>query len=151
MRIVCDTDILSTFARIHELRILSRLFESIIIPQSVSLELKLGRIKLSGLRVHTAKLTQEELRALGKADSRLGREERECLVVAKSKHLPIASNEKVVQAVCAKEGVAYFSVPRILRHAIHKKVVSRQRAKEIVRLIELEENTTIKNKEEIFK
>ncbi len=151
MKIVCDTDILSTFARIRRLDIMRKLFDGIVITQSVTSELKRGRINLSGLHVHTVKLSQEELQALGKADSRLGKGERECFVVAKSRHLPIASNEKLVQAICAKEGVGYFSLTRILRHAIRKRVVSRQKAREIVRLIQIEENTIIKNKEEIFK
>jgi len=151
MRIVCDTDILSTFARIHKLGILKRLFDGIIIPPSVASELKIGKIMFTGFKIRSVSLNKNELKTLAQSDPRLGRGEKECIAVARARHLPLASNDRIVHELCTQEDISYFSLPRILRHAIHRKVISRKAAKEIVTLIETEENTTIKNKEEIFR
>ncbi len=44
MRVVGDTDILSTFARIKRLDVLKKLFEEVVIPNSVKQELVQGKI-----------------------------------------------------------------------------------------------------------
>ena len=45
----------------------------------------------------------------------------------------------------------YLSLTDLLRFAILKNVITREEARKLIKLIEQEENTTIKNKEEIFK
>lgn len=95
MKVVADTDVLSTFARIHRLDILKKLFEQVIISQGVLSELKRGEIEITNVNVHIVKLTKEELKDLRKTDVRLGRGERECFVIAKNRGFPLATNEKV--------------------------------------------------------
>jgi len=85
MRTVADTDVLSTFARIHRLDILKKLFEQIIITPSVKSELNKGKIEIRALNPIIARLTREELKELRKTDIRLDKGERECIVVAKSR------------------------------------------------------------------
>lgn len=151
MRVVADTDILSTFARIKRLDVLKKLFEEVVIPHSVKQELAQGKIDLRQLKPTLIRLTKQELKELRKVDPRLGKGERECFVVAKNRNMPLASNEKIVSSLCRKEDVGCFSLPRILRLAILEGLITREEAKHIVKLIEMEENTNIKNKEEIFK
>jgi hypothetical protein len=45
----------------------------------------------------------------------------------------------------------HFTLPRILRFGILKETATREGTRELVKLIEREERTMIKNKEEIFK
>jgi predicted nucleic acid-binding protein len=151
LKVVSDTDLLSTFSRIDRLDILSSIYNSILVPPSVALELKRGEIKLSGKNFSTVDLTREEIMLLGKMDSRLGRGERECLSVAKFRKLPLASNDRVVHQVCKKEKLDYFNLQRLLRFAILREVLSLREARDIVRAVELNERTLIKNQREIFK
>jgi predicted nucleic acid-binding protein len=87
------------FARINRFDVLNLLFEEVIIPQSVILELGRAEIRISGLKHKLARLTREELVALKDTDTRLGMGERECLVIAKQRGVPLASNDKTVHAL----------------------------------------------------
>ncbi|MBI2938541.1 MAG: hypothetical protein HYY22_10070 [Thaumarchaeota archaeon] len=150
MKIVADTDILSIFAKIDRLDILKKLFTSILITQAVQSELKKGNINIKPLNPTLTVLKKEELKALKGSGARLGMGERECFTVAKNRDIPLTSNEKIVHALCKKDGVSYLTLPRILRLAILGEVISREEAKQIIKLIENEENTVIKGKDEIF-
>ncbi len=151
MRIVADTDILSIFGKINRLDILQKLFDQVIVPQSVQSELNKGGIDIKALNPAQTRLTKEELKALNKTDVRLGRGERECFVIAKNRGVPLASNEKIVHLLCKKESIGCFTLPRILRLAVLDGMVTREEAKQLVELIEQEENTVIKGKDEIFR
>ena len=151
MKIVADADILSIFAKIKRLDILDRLFKEIIIPLSVRSELMKGEINVRGIASTAVKLTRDELRNLRGAYPNIGRGERECLVISKSRGILLASNDRVVNSLCRTEGIEYFSLTDLLRFAILRKVITREEARELIKLIEREENTTIKNREEIFK
>jgi len=151
MKVVLDTDILSTFARINRLDVLNRLFDKVIVPPSVISELRKAEIKFGSLDSEVARLTRNELLTLKGMDARLGRGERECLAIAKHRNFPLASNDRIVHSICEKEGVGYFDLPRLLRFAILKKVVAREEAMQLVNLIEHEERTVIVRKGEIFK
>ncbi len=149
MKIVADTDILSIFAKVRRSDILKKLFEQIIVPQAVVSELKKGKIEITNL--HVVRLTREELKELRKTDFRLGKGERECFVIAHNRNMPLATNEKIVHSLCKQHGIDYFTLPRLLRFAISDNVISREEVRRLVRLIELEEGTKIKAKDEIFK
>ena len=151
MKVVLDTDILSTFARVKRLDVLNRLFEKAILPASVMSELKRAEIRIGDLHSEVAKLTRDELLALKGMDVRLGRGERECLAIAEHRDFLMASNDRIVHSICEKEGVDYLNLPRLVRFAILKKVVSREEAKHLINLIEHEENTIIVGKDQIFK
>ncbi|HEY4672990.1 MAG TPA: hypothetical protein VIH03_02375 [Nitrososphaerales archaeon] len=151
MKIVADADILSIFAKIKRLDILDKLFKEIIIPQSVRFELMKGEIDVGSIAPSIVKLTRDELRNLRGAYPKIGRGERECIVISKSRGIPLASNDRVVNSSCRTEGKEYLSLTDLLRFAILKNVITREEARKLIKLIEQEENTTIKNKEEIFK
>ena len=151
MKIVADTDILSTFARIKRLDILNNMFDTVLIPPSVRFELNRGGIDIRKLNHVFLTLQKDELKELGKAHSGLDKGEKECYVIAKRRGLPLASNETIVSRLCKKENIGYLSVPRILRFAISENFITRYEAKRLVNEIENEEHTVIKNKEEIFK
>jgi predicted nucleic acid-binding protein len=151
MKIVADADILSIFAKIKRLDILDRLFKEIIIPLSVRSELMKGGLNVMDIAPGIVKLTRDELRNLRGAYPKIGRGERECIVISKSRSIPLASNDRVVNSLCRTEGVEHLSLIDLLRFAILQKVITREEARELIKLIEREENTTIKNKEEIFK
>lgn len=82
---------------------------------------------------------------------KIGRGERECIVISKFRGIPLASNDRVVNSLCKTEGVEYLSLTDLLRFAILQKVITREEARKLTKLIEQEENTIVKNKEEIFK
>jgi predicted nucleic acid-binding protein len=151
MKFVADTDILSTFARIHRLDILKKISDSVVIPQAVKAELARGRIDVRRLNPDFVTLTKDELKDLKKTDNSLDRGERECFVIARNRRLPLASNETIVHKLCKKEGIDYLTLPRMLRFAITEGVITRQEARKLISAIEEEEHTMIKNKNEIFK
>ncbi len=64
MKIVVDTDMLSIFARIGRLDILNKLFEAIIVPPSVKVELAEGKIEIKKLGPEFVQLTTGELKDL---------------------------------------------------------------------------------------
>ncbi|MFZ1077844.1 MAG: hypothetical protein WAN47_10495 [Nitrosotalea sp.] len=151
MKIVVDTDMLSIFARIGRLDILNKLFEAIIVPPSVKVELAEGKIEIKKLGPEFVQLTTGELKDLKYAYSELDKGEKECYVIAKNRNIPLASNEKIVHRLCKGDNMNYFSLPRILRLAIKDDVVTRNEARQLVNSIEKEEHTIIKNKDEIFR
>lgn len=151
MKFVADTDILSTFARIHRLDILMKISDSIVIPQAVRAELARGRIDVRHLDADFVTLTKDELKDLKKTDNSLDRGERECFVIARNRRLPLASNETIVHKLCKKESIDYLTLPRILRFAITEGVITRQEARKLISAIEEAEHTMIKDKNEIFK
>jgi predicted nucleic acid-binding protein len=151
MKFVADTDILSTFARIHRLDILKKISDGVVIPQAVKAELARGRIDVRRLNPDFVTLTKDELKDLKKTDNSLDRGERECFVIARNRRLPLASNETIVHKSCKKESIDYLTLPRMLRFAITKGVITRQEARKLISVIEEEEHTMIKNKNEIFK
>ncbi|MGH9918248.1 MAG: hypothetical protein ACRD6W_05175 [Nitrososphaerales archaeon] len=63
----------------------------------------------------------------------------------------MASNDKLVIALCKGERVDYLTLPRMLRLAILKGTITRAEARRLTKQIEQEERTTIKDKNEIFK
>jgi len=110
-----------------------------------------GEIDVGSIAPSIVKLTRDELRNLRGAYPKIGRGERECIVISKSRGIPLASNDRVVNSSCRTEGKEYLSLTDLLRFAILKNVITREEARKLIKLIEQEENTTIKNKEEIFK
>ncbi|MEM3117597.1 MAG: hypothetical protein QXN83_01210 [Nitrososphaerales archaeon] len=150
MRVVADTDILSIFAKVERLDILKKLFDLVIAPSVIS-ELRSGRIDIRGLKPTVVKLTGEEIKGLKETSVKLGRGERECFVIARSRDMPLASNDKLVHSLCRKEGISYFTLPRILRFAISERVIARDEARQLVKMIEKGERTRIKDKDEIFR
>lgn len=151
MRFVADTDILSIFARIRRLDILKKISDDVVIPQAVKAELARGKIDVKYLDPDFVALTKDELKYLKKTDRSLALGERECFVIARNRHIPLASNEIIVHRLCRREGISYITLPRILRFAITEGVISRQEARKLIDAIEEEEHTVIKNKNEIFK
>lgn len=151
MKFVADTDILSIFTRIHRLDILKKISDGVIIPHAVKSELARGKIDVEYLDPDFVTLTKDELKGLKKTDNSLDRGERECFVIARSRCLPLASNETIVHKLCKKEGIGYLTLPRILRFAITEGVITRQEARKLIFTIEEAEHTVIKNKDEIFK
>jgi len=150
MRVVADTDILSTFARIRRLDILNELFDEVIVPPSVRSELAKGMIDTRSLKKTLAKLAKEEIKALKAVDVRLGRGEKECFVIAKNRGIPLATNDRIACLLCKREDIGFFTLPRILRLAVLERVVTREEARQLVKLIEQEERTVIKDRDGIF-
>lgn len=84
MKVVADTDIISTFARIQRLDTLDELFDEVIVPLSVKSELAKGQINAKPLAPTLAKLSKNEVKSLKAMDTRLGRGEKECIAIAKT-------------------------------------------------------------------
>ncbi|MHB8567922.1 MAG: hypothetical protein ACYC7D_14125 [Nitrososphaerales archaeon] len=150
MKIVADTDILSIFAKISRVDILESLFQDILIPRGVISELQKGS-NMIDTAFSKAVFAREELNLLRGKYPNLHRGEIECFVVAKSRDIPMTSNERIIQVLCRREKVECLSLPNILRFAILEKVLTREEAREIVSLIELKDNTIIRNSREISK
>lgn len=152
MRVVVDADILSSLAKIDRLNLLSELFEEILIPKSVLSELKLGNIHLGKIKYEQVKLSREELLLLRTSNyPKMHRGEKECFVVAKSRNIPVVSNEKIVRSLCLKEKVDVLSLLEIMRFGVLRRTLSRNDVMKMIALIEQEDNTTIRRGRELFK
>jgi predicted nucleic acid-binding protein len=151
LRAAIDADILSTFARINRLDILDALFDRVILPASVIAELGKANISVANLKHEVSKLSRDELLSLRGIDPRLGRGESESFALARHRGLLLASNDKMVISLCRKEKVDYLTLPRILRLAVLEGEITRGEARQLLRQIEQEERTVIKDKDEVFR
>jgi predicted nucleic acid-binding protein len=151
LRVVLDADILSTFSRISRPDILNALFDEVLVPGSVVSEVRRAKIDTSAVKHVVPRLTRQELLELRLLDPRLGKGERECVAIAKHRNILLARSDRVVQAVCRIEGIDFLNLPRLLRFALIEGVIGREGVRELIRLIEFEENTTINGKDEIFR
>jgi predicted nucleic acid-binding protein len=131
--------------------ILNALFEKVILPASVIAELGKANISVARLRHEVSKLSREELVSLTDIDPRLGKGESESFALARHRNLLLASNDKMVISLCKKEKVGYLTLPRILRLAVPRGAITRGEARRLLRQIEQEERTVIKDKDEVFR
>lgn len=162
--IVCDTNILSTFARIGALEWLFKLFpkHEFTIPPTVYEEIReairrgiafldsvLTAIDLGQIRLFP--LAQEEKIETRSLPESFGLGESEAVAICIRRRAILLSNDKRVRNYCQTHGIEVYDLVRLLRALWTEKVVSRQRVQKIVAKIEQLEKLVIKRKGEIFK
>jgi predicted nucleic acid-binding protein len=161
--ILCDTNILSTFAKIDQLRLLLQLFvddELALVPAVyeelqegirrgyVSLQATSAHIRQGSMTVLTPN-TQEvfDKDALPRS---FDAGERETIAIAKSRGYAILTNETHVKNWCERMGLAYWDLPRILRALWRTDLLTKEQVHELVEQIEMKDRVIFKNQEAIF-
>jgi len=161
--IVCDTNILSTFARVGALKLLFKTFltHEFIIPGAVYEEIL--EAKRSGLaflhsglalvdsgQIHLLSLTPEEERLKSTLPDSFGPGEAESIAICIRRKAIFLTNDKRARNYCQKNGIEVYDLILLLRALWRKKVVSQQKVQKIMSDIERLENMVFKNKQDIF-
>jgi predicted nucleic acid-binding protein len=163
--IVADTNILSTFARVGAIDLLRQLCKSdrLHVTPATSNELRravevgCGFLGPTLEAIQTAsgldlvELRREEILASKDLPRSLGAGEAESIVVCL--HRPgtrLLTNDKRARNFCREHSVPCLDLPAILRGLWVRQVVTKERVRQLLRLIETEQGMVIKNKEAIF-
>jgi predicted nucleic acid-binding protein len=161
--ILCDTNILSTFAKIDQLRLLLQLFvdDDLALVPAVYEELqegiRRGYVSLQSASAHIRRgsmtvLTPNAQEVFDKdaLPRSFDAGERETIAVAKSRGYAILTNETHVKNWCERMEVAYWDLPRILRALWRTDLLTKEQVHELVEQIEMKDRVIFKNQEAIF-
>jgi predicted nucleic acid-binding protein len=162
--IVCDTNILSTFARVDQLKLLFKVFPSheFIIPQAVYEKLleakRYGLLFLHSIfalvdsgRIRLLSLSPAEEREKSKLPESFGSGEAESIAICSCRGAVFLTNDKRARNYCLANAIKVYDLILLMRALWRKKVVSRQRVQKIISEIERLEGAVFKNKKAIFK
>jgi predicted nucleic acid-binding protein len=162
--IVCDTNILSTFARAGEMELLFKLFpkHEFTIPPAVYEEIREAIRRgiafldsaltvIDSGQILLFPLAQEEKIETKNLPESFGLGESEAVAICIRRRAILLTNDKRVRNYSQTHGIEVYDLVRLLRALWTEKVVSRQRVQKIVAKIEQLEKIVIKRKDEIFK
>lgn len=162
--VLCDTNILSSFARIGALDLLFKLFpwHQFALPQAVHsevaeavrlnfkfLEPVLNLIALG--KVAVVSLNSQEAQDLMNLPNSFGPGESEAIAICARRNAIILSNDKAVWNYCRAHAIEIYDLQSLLRSLWVNKIVSRNKTQKIVLEMERLEGIVFKNKERIFK
>lgn len=161
--ILCDTNILSTFAKIDQLGLLLQLFsddEMAVVPavyEELQEGIRRGYVPLEAASAHIQRgsmtiLTPNAQEIFDKdaLPRSFDAGERETIAVAKSRGYSILTNETHVKNWCERMGLAYWDLPRILRALWRTDLLTKEQVRELVEQIEMKDRVVFKNQEAIF-
>lgn len=162
--IVCDTNILSTFARVGILELLFKLFPNheFVIPPAVYKEineaiqrgllfLETVQTRVDAGQICLLALTSEEEVERKNLPRSFGLGEAEGVAICTRQDAVFLSNDKRVRNYCQERGIEVYDLIRLLRALWENKIVSRHKVHKIVNNIERLEEIVFKNKKDIFK
>ena len=161
--LLCDTNILSTFAKIDQMELLLQLFvrDELAVVPAVYEELQEGiRRGYASLQVANAHIQQGQItilvpnaREIFDKDA-LPRSfdagERETIAVAKSRGYAILTNETHVKNWCERNGMVYWDLPRILRALWRTNILTKEQVRRLVEQIEMKDRVVFRNQAAIF-
>jgi predicted nucleic acid-binding protein len=147
--VLTDTNILSTFAKISELPLLTRLFaaEGIGVVPAVYEELLNGVSKgyialkaaielIQRRQIDLVMPTAEETLEKGALPHSFDEGERETIVIAKSRSYKILTNERLVRNWCRRAEITYCDLPGILRALWRTNLLTKEQVRRLVTRIE---------------
>ncbi len=162
--VLCDTNILSSLARVGALDLLFKLFphDQFALPQAVHQEIiEAVRLNFTFLesvlastnagRILILSLDREEENAMMNLPKSFGLGESEAVAICARRGAVFLSNDKSVKNYCQTHGIEVYDLPSLLRALWKNKVISRQKVQKIVNDMERLEGMAFKNKERIFK
>ena len=160
---LCDTNILSTFAKIDQMALLLQLFarDKMAVVPAVYEELQEGiRCGHSALQAANACIQQGAMMILAPTAQEIFDKdalprsfdagERETIAVARSRGYAILTNETHVKNWCERNGILYWDLPRILRASWRTGLLTKAQVRELVRQIEIKDRVIFKNQEAIL-
>lgn len=159
--IVLDCDIISTLAKIDRVDILVDLFKHsrLVIPNAVYVELleaeKMGFIfprKIFNSKIELTTMSQQELDDFEKTvkNPKIHSGEAEGITIARNRNGVFLTNDRVTVKFCEQEDIAVLDLKDILRLVAKKRIVNEIEMMQIIKDIEVKDNTVIVEKNEIF-
>lgn len=164
--IISDTNIISSFARIHKINLLKITFkeQTIFLTPSVYLELKkaielgcnfleetINAIEIKqGFDILT--LSKDELFALSQLPASLAAGEKEGLVIYLHRAgNTFLTNDKRARNFCIEKNLSWLDLPSILRLMWKTASCTKREVSKIIEELEEKEGMVFKNKSDIFK
>ena len=156
MNILCDTDVLSCFAKIKGLQLLKQLFPNAIFLITTAVYEELMRCKDAGFSfpdeifefVEVTQLNRDELGEYRKVLARarhLGKGEIHSIVIAKFRNCPFLTNDKFAKEFAKDYGVEAWDIPDILKALWASGVKSKEEIKKIISEMERKDRMIIQD------
>ncbi|MDI6811678.1 MAG: hypothetical protein QMD80_08470 [archaeon] len=160
MLIILDCDIASTFAKIDRIAFLKKAFPKSDISITNSVYTELLRVKRIGFSfpdkifdsIMQIALRDEEIEYFRRfsQDKRIHAGEAEGLAIAKMRDTIFLTNDSQVVRFCEENGIKVLDLKDVLTLIVEKGIVTKKEILDILRDIEIKDNTTIKGKEDIL-
>ncbi len=155
-----DCDIISTLAKIDRIELLLDLFKNsrLVIPNAVYVELlEAEKMGFSFPRkvfnkIELATMSQQELRDFEKTakNPKIHSGEAEGISIAKNRKGVFLTNDRVAVKFCEQEDMAVLDLKDILRLVARKRIVNETEMMQIIKDIEIKDNTVIVEIDEIL-
>lgn len=161
MMLILDSDISSTFAKISRLELLAKLFSKYdlaitpLIKEELRVPLEHGYSfpeKIFQVCKTIVPTEQEhgQYITLLQQTNKLGKGELEATAICISRAYPFASNDRRALEFARQKGITIFSLPMILRALWVSGCATQEEVQQIILNIELEDNTRLKDIDQIF-
>ena len=164
MKIICDTDLLSVFAKVDQLSLLQKAFPEgeFIISESVYDELlfsleegfdfpeqifemcEITSLKDDEIEIYKERRKRSKFLTISKADLRT-------LIIGEKRDMPILSNDTRLLDFAEDADVLALDIYDIFKLLYEREKLSKKDIKNILNDMEEKDNTTFKDKEKIFK
>lgn len=161
MSIVCDTDVLSAFAKIDGLELITELFSKHKIVTSNGVYEELIFIKQAGYEfvdriinfveiISMDDKEQEKYHSFLSSTS-FGKGELQCISICISRKYPFITNDKKAKHFAQKNDVIAWDIPDIMKALWKTEIRSKGEVKAIMENLEIKDMMIIKDKEKILK
>ena len=164
MKIICDTDLLSVFAKVDQLSLLQKAFPEgeFIISESVYDELlfsleegfdfpeqifemcEITSLKDDEIEIYKERRKRSKFLTISKADLRT-------LIIGEKRDMPILSNDTRLLDFAEDADVLALDIYDIFKLLYEREKLSKKDIKNTLNDMEEKDNTTFKDKEKIFK
>ncbi len=164
MKIICDTDLLSVFAKVDQLSLLQKAFPQgeFLISESVYDELlfsleegfdfpeqifgmcEIITLKDDEIEIYKERRKRSKFLTISKADLRT-------LIIGEKRDIPILSNDKRLLDFAEDADVLALDIYDIFKLLYQREKLSKEDIKNILNYMEERDNTTFKDKEKIFR
>ena len=159
MLAILDCDILSTFAKINEIKLLEELFSKLQIPNAVYVELMEAKtlgfefpdnvfksnIELTALKPDEFRDFEQFIRNRG-----IHHGEAEGMSIARNRNAAFLTNDRKVVRSCEESNILVLDLKDILTQIARDKLIDKEKMLQMLKDIEAKDNTILKEKDEIL-
>lgn len=163
MGVVCDTDILSVFAKVGRLDLLEKVFpdKKLLISESVYDELMVSREKGFGFperifdHCKIVGLRESEIEQYRKMKEKpkyfpLSKADLRTLILADSRELPVLSNDKHLLKLAEERKILALDTYDVLRIHLNEETLTGKEVEKVLTEMEEKDNAEFKDREKIF-
>lgn len=159
--IVLDCDIISTLAKIDKISLLEEIFRGkrIVIPNAVYVELlkarKMGFLfpeKVFNSKIEIMAMDERELNDFKNLvkNQKIHHGEAEGITIAGNRNWIFLTNDRLAVKICEQMNIAVLDLKDLLKMAARKKIIHESEMIEIIKDIEIKDNTVIVESAEIL-